>query len=131
MALDYLDADTQLAPVSGPPRSPKRNALGAGLALLGVAVLSLIVLLLFNVLGNWVFAVKLEEGVFPSNSDSVVRSGRLSVLTATALISVATGLAASSIAVRPHPFVQLVAALTLVVLIPALLLVWLCYGLVF
>ncbi|WP_101953279.1 hypothetical protein [Mycobacterium intracellulare] len=115
----------------GPPKPRYRNALGAGLALLGLAVMSLIALLLFNVLGNWVFAVKLEEGYFPPNSGSVVRSGRIAVLAATVLIPVAAGLGASTVAVRPHPFVQVVAAITLVVIIPVLLVVWLCYGLVF
>lgn len=131
MPVEDLDMKKQLAPVPGPPRPRNRNACGAGLALLGMALMSLIALLLFNVLGSWVFAVKLEEGVFPPNSDSVVRSGRVSVLAATVLIFVATGLAASSIAVRPHPFLQVIAALTLVLLIPVLLLIWLCYGLVF
>lgn len=121
----------QLSPSPGPPQPSSRNALGAGLALLGLAATSLIVVLLFHVLGNWVFAVKLEEGSFPPNSESVVRSGRVAVLAASVLIFVAAGLSASAVAVRPHPFFQVVAAITLVVLIPVLLLVWLCYGLVF
>lgn len=121
----------QLAPSPGPPKPPSRNALGARLALLGLAATSLIVVLLLHVLGNWVFAVKLEEGSFPPNSESVVRSGRVAVLAASVLIFVVAGLSASAVAVRPHPFFQLVAAITLVVLIPVLLLVWLCYGLVF
>lgn len=131
MPLEYQRAGQQLAPVPGPPKPPNRSALGAGLALLGLVVTALVLLLLSKVLGSWVFAVKLEEGYFPPNSDSVVRSGRVAVLAATVLIFVAAGLTASAIAVRSHPLLQMVAAITLVGLIPVLLLVWLCYGLVF
>lgn len=119
-----------VTPFPGPPKPARRNTLGAGLALLGLAVVSLVVLLLFNVLGSSVFAVKLEEGVFPPNSDTVVRRGRLSVLAATVLIFVAAGLAASAVAVRPHPLLQVLGATTLVVLVPLLLLAFLCFGLV-
>lgn len=60
-----------------------------------------------------------------------MHSARIGVLTSTGLIVVASGLAASAVAVRPHPFLQVVAVLTLVSLIPLLLLLLFCYALAF
>ncbi|KEF95036.1 hypothetical protein K883_05221 [Mycobacterium sp. TKK-01-0059] len=113
------------------PKPPNRNLLGACLALLAMVVLALVILLLFNELSSPVFGVKLGEGYFPDNSAAIVHSARIGVLTSTGLIVVATGLAASAVAVRPHPFLQVVAVLTLVSLIPLLLLLLFCYALAF
>jgi hypothetical protein len=61
----------------------------------------------------------------------VAHSARVAVVAATVLVVVSTGLAASAVAVRPHPFLQLIAAFTLLAPIPVLLLLWFGYGLAF
>ncbi|OBJ83242.1 hypothetical protein [Mycobacterium sp. 1245852.3] len=113
------------------PKPPNRNLLGACLALLAMVVISLVILLLFKELSSPVFGVKLEEGYYPDNSAAIVHSARIGVLASTWLIVVATGLAASAVAVRPHPFLQVMGVLTLMSLIPVLLLLLFCYGLAF
>lgn len=115
----------------GARKLPNRNALGAGLTLLALVMISLVVLLLFREFDSPVFGVKLEEGYFPDNSAAVVHSARLGVIASTGLMAVSIGLAASAVAVRPNLFVQVVAVTALVALIPVSLLLLLCYALAF
>jgi hypothetical protein len=131
MPIDNQRQVRQAPPDPGPLKPPHRNILGACLVLLALATMSLVVLLLFKELGSPVFAIKFEEGDYPPNSEALVHSARVGVIASTGLIVVSTGLSASAVAVRPHPLLQLVAALTLVALIPVLLLLWLGYGLAF
>lgn len=113
------------------PKPPNRNLLGVCLVLLAMVVLALVILLLFKELSSPVFGVKLEEGYYPDHSAAIVHSARIGVLASTWLIVVATGLAVSAVAVRPHPLLQVMGVLTLVSLIPVLLLLLFCYALAF
>lgn len=131
MPIDNQLQGRQTPPYSGPLKSPNRNILGACLVALALTTMSLAVLLLFKELSSPVFAIKFEEGDYPANSEGIVHSARVGVIAATGLIVASTGLSASAVAVRPHPLLQLVAALTLLALIPALWLLWLGYGLAF
>ncbi|OBG75830.1 hypothetical protein A5700_23480 [Mycobacterium sp. E1214] len=108
-----------------------RTVLGVSLAVAGMMTMSVTALLMGNILGGSVFAVKFEEGTFPPNSAGVVQQGLVSVFAATVLAFVSAGLAASAVVIRPHTVVQVVGALMLMALIPVLLALWLCYGLAF
>lgn len=125
------DLDRQASPHTGPSEPSNGNSLGAFLALLGLVLLALAMSLLLKPLGSTVFAVKFEEGVYPPGSAAEVHSARMGVIAATGLSVVWAGLAASAIAVRPHPIVRLIGALSLLALAPTLLLLLLNYGLVF
>lgn len=97
-----------------------------------MALMALAVFVVVEAVGTSpVFGIKLEEGYFPPGSERVVASGRIGVIVATAMIVVSSGLAASAVAVRPHPFVQVMGVLTLLGVLPVLLLLLFGYGLAF
>lgn len=126
---DHLD--WQARPDTGPLEPSNRTALGASLALLGLLLMSSAVFLLLQPLGSPTFGVKFEEGVYPAGSAAEVQSARVGVIGATVLMVVSAGLAASAIAVRPHPALRLIGAVTLLALAPTVLLLLFDYGLAF
>lgn len=123
--------DRQCHPYAGARRLINRNVVGACLALAGLVIMSFAALILVTSLNSPVFGIKLEEGYFPSDSAQVVRAGRTGVIAATALIVVSTRLSACAVAVRPHTVVLVLAAITLLGVLPFLLLLLFGYGLVF
>ncbi|OBJ23649.1 hypothetical protein [Mycobacterium sp. 1245801.1] len=116
---------------TGPIDPANRNIFGACLSLIGLATMILALLLLLTVSSNRALAFKLEAGFFPPSSESAVQSARTEVVIAAVLIVLSTASAITAVIFRSTIAWRLIGGVTLLALLLAGPLLWVCYDMAF
>lgn len=116
---------------TGPIDPTNRNVFGACLSLIGLATMVLALLLLLTVANNRALAFKLEAGFFPPLSESAVQSARTEVLFAAVLIVLSTASAVAAVIFRSSIAWRIIGGVTLLALVLAGPLLWVCYDMAF
>jgi Na+/phosphate symporter len=116
---------------TGPIDPANRNVFGACRSLFGLGTMMLALALLLTAESNRAVAFRLEAGFFPPLSESAVQAARTEIVIAAVLVVLSTASALTAVIFRSTIAWRLIGGVTMLALILAGPLLWVCYDMAF